>query len=198
MRRFLRTLSNLLTVLSLVLAVLVAGLWVRTRWFSYWINYQGQDRGVGVIAFANYASVVYTTEDVSVSGGDYSYHVSSATDTADVAAYFAMFYPAHRFGFGVRDSLIPRYYGEDRTPLLLARARSAIFPLWAPTLLFSSAAAFGIVSWRRSSRKASDILRGLCPSCRYDLRATPGRCPECGTEVATRPAAAARRRGRVE
>jgi hypothetical protein len=56
------------------------------------------------------------------------------------------------------------------------------FRAWQGVFTFIWCSAAGLVceyAWRKRRRQ----LRGHCPICGYDLRATPDRCPECGSEV---------------
>src|SRR5688572_20768633 len=52
-----------------------------------------------------------------------------------------------------------------------------IVPLWVPMVMSSVLP----VVWVRMSFHRRISRKGFCPSCGYDLRATPEQCPECGT-----------------
>jgi hypothetical protein len=57
------------------------------------------------------------------------------------------------------------------------KLRFLFLPAWLIASAFAVAPLLWISHWRRRLRFAT----GLCPHCGYDFRATPDRCPECGT-----------------
>src|SRR5687767_11063297 len=68
-----------------------------------------------------------------------------------------------------RQKLTTNPYGANMWRVLL--------PHWFLVAGFASFPAGLLIVRRRSGRRAK---AGCCPTCGYDLRASPERCPECG------------------
>lgn len=58
--------------------------------------------------------------------------------------------------------------------------RNLHLPYWALAVATSLIPMLWLILYARRCARARRRSAGICLSCGYDLRATPGRCPECG------------------
>jgi hypothetical protein len=171
MRPVRRRLFNLLTALSLLLCVAVCALWVRSFFVpDYWYRETWGGRLAAEMELQTYrgrARLQYQSQP-----------------EREVRPGFNTGWHHRRFGLSGWDTegdfwLWGWYYQRWPSGLMgwVLRVR-----MWTPALLTAVAPALWLASFlRRRGRGRS----GFCPACGYDLRATPGRCPECGTMAAS-------------
>jgi len=173
MRRYL---AYTFSVACLMLVVLSVVLWVRSYWSADGITYNlgaswacvGVFTQPGLLAYVDSSDLASGT---TVNPAERGWRVGSRPHGALITSSRPM-----------TSRLFPMKLIVDRSPTVSPIRREMIWtvvaPFWLLVLLFLFGCAPGIWVCRRrlKLRRA-----GCCPTCGYDLRASPARCPECGT-----------------
>jgi hypothetical protein len=160
--------------------VAVAGLWVRGYWFHDDIHY-----GAGQLV----KGAEYQCRDVffdSSQGRLYVWGVGVKSSRGPIRNVPAAGWQYQREVIDPANP--PRWYGDDQRTLgigYLNEFRSSghhVVSVGAPSWqVFLVTTMLPAAWWFRRRRRFRVERAGLCASCGYDLRATPERCPECGT-----------------
>jgi hypothetical protein len=194
-----RRLFTLLAAVSLLLCLATCALWARSYWIWYSIQYDGDARedgqnhsGCDAVDGSLYASRVlfYYADPRTEAAVDERFPNAGMlrgpgwSDKSEGAV------PSSRTGSLFKRLWVWSYECDD---FLISPgnrysqrcyAASIRFPLWNPVVAFAALPAIWL--WRARRRRKRP---GLCLACGYDLRASPNRCPECGTLAATKGAA---------
>jgi hypothetical protein len=179
-KRFLRILLNVATVVSLLLGIGTAALWGRSNWLHDSIH-----AGSGQWVENNN----WFCRDLFLDSSAGRLHVSYWKTKATLGP-IGNILPR---GWQRREDRIdpanpPRWYGDDRRTLGVGHMNELrshpggyhyLFMIsvpWWQVIVLTAILPIARLVWRRR-RYAS----GFCSRCGYDLRATPERCSECGT-----------------
>ena len=169
-----RKLSTSAAIVSLLLCAATAGVAVRSYWvcetFVYNSSLDGGGRARAHVVDVVFGAATFGRSDLEVAGRAYGpgfkHETRSAREVNDPREGWRRW-----LGFEFRRE-------SGWTTLTL--------PLWLFAAVCSIAPARWVLLRRRDRRRRRGLL---CVDCGYDLRGSPGRCPECGA-VSQSPAAA--------
>jgi hypothetical protein len=190
MKRLRHILLNTATTLSLALCVAVIVVWVRSHHVSdsiyrsrWWID--GTERnesawwlfaGRGQVGIGQRRQQVLQPHGRHDPFLELAAHPKFSWKQTRPPGVAGTAFEAHgffqRLGFRYVDDPDPL---SGVTPNNYYRECNA--PLWSLLLLFALLP-IARLAWVIQRRRSAN--QGLCPTCGYDLRATPDRCPECG------------------
>jgi hypothetical protein len=170
MKRLRRIIFNGLTVLSLLLCVATVVLWVRSRSTADVLSrcHSGNE-------------YVLRSGFGSVSVGRFSFRGNYKLGDSPLRLGHAdLTNPVTREAYASMDRMWGFKYERQVEPGLGMVGYRSRMPDWFLIAIFAAMPALCAISLYRARRRNHV---GLCPSCNYDLRATPERCPECGTAM---------------
>jgi hypothetical protein len=203
MRRVARHLLTLCSLASLVLCVALSALWVRSYFVADlvgtgWVA-EPPTEGTYVRAYCNWGAIELRRFDLAVVGtAPPEYHVRDGlrihtgqdrrwwTGVPESSRLSGL---SHLFNFNHHDATYLRR--PERDVQQSERDRGVTFPHWVAVL---ATALLPALAGRRARLARRRRRLGLCMRCGYDLRATRGQCPECGTvpaadDISPEPAA---------
>jgi hypothetical protein len=169
MKRAGRIVLNGLTGLSLILAMLAAGLWVRSYRFSEGWSMGRNDLSLTTGTLRGTIGFVWIRES-DAKELKITYYSETPHDLVEVMNRARWHW--HRFAFD-----------KVAEPLDSFTEVYAMMPCWAIVCLGGLLPLIRVFAHHFPRKKVD----GLCATCGYDLRATHDRCPECGTPAPAPP-----------
>ena len=188
-----RHLFNTLALTSLVLGLMTAALWIRSGRDPNGIEriYYVHDRAYGVCSMSGMViiGVFWNLRWAESESPEFHWVRDEGMLTDGYLTYFLTFTAAHwACPFGVICPFGVVSFEQTNSDGVSVGERAVIAPDWSVML---ACLALPLTTLGRHLVRRRRNRVGRCPSCGYDLRATPDRCPECGavpkTPVAVQP-----------
>jgi hypothetical protein len=161
-RQMKRRFFNILTAVSAILllpCVATMGLWILSIWVGTEWNYCSKGEGPYFVVMSADGCIDVEYEPINTGVGS---HLTEFHEFAnDVDSIFRW----NHLGFNVH---------------LDSHVSHVVIPDW---FICSITAVLPFLWYRSYRQRRLAERKGLCITCGYDLRATPDRCPECGTPL---------------